>query len=102
MRVGLIGTGAIAQKHAQAYKNIGFELLICSNRNVEAGEAFAARNGAAFVPASRMCAGTLTSTSSICVRCPKCGYQWWRRALDSASTYKFRNRSRPISQPRGR
>jgi len=51
MRVGLIGTGAIAQKHAQAYKNIGFELLICSNRNVEAGEAFAARNGAAFAPA---------------------------------------------------
>jgi UDP-N-acetyl-2-amino-2-deoxyglucuronate dehydrogenase len=51
MRVGLIGTGAIAQKHAQAYKNIGFELLICSNRNVEAGEAFAARNGAAFAQA---------------------------------------------------
>jgi len=49
MRVGLIGTGAIAQKHAQAYKNIGFELLICSNRNVETGEAFAARNGVAFV-----------------------------------------------------
>jgi predicted dehydrogenase len=51
MRVGLIGTGAIAQKHAQAYKNIGFELLICSNRNVEAGEAFAARNGVTFAPA---------------------------------------------------
>ena len=51
MRVGLIGTGAIAQKHAQAYKNIGFELLICSNRNVAAGEAFAARNGVAFAPA---------------------------------------------------
>ena len=26
MRVGLIGTGAISHKHAQAYKNIGFEI----------------------------------------------------------------------------
>jgi len=50
MRVGLIGTGAIAQKHAQAYKNIGFELLICSNRNVVAGDAFAAVNGVVFTP----------------------------------------------------
>lgn len=49
MRVGLIGTGAIAEKHAQAYKNIGFELLACTNRNVEAGRRFAERDGAEFV-----------------------------------------------------
>lgn len=49
MRVGLIGTGAIAEKHAQAYKNIGFELLACTNRNVETGQRFAERHGTEFV-----------------------------------------------------
>ncbi len=50
MRVGLIGTGAIAHKHAQAYKNIGFELVACSNRNVQKGAAFAEQYGAGFEP----------------------------------------------------
>lgn len=50
MRVGLIGTGAIANKHAQAYKNIGFELAACWNRTVERGEQFAQQWGAKFVP----------------------------------------------------
>jgi len=50
MRIGLIGTGAIADKHAQAYKNVGFELLACTNRNAEAGRRFAARHGVEFVP----------------------------------------------------
>ncbi len=49
MRVGLIGTGAIAEKHAQAYSNIGFKLVACTNRNAEVGERFAARHGAEFV-----------------------------------------------------
>jgi len=26
MRVGMIGTGAISHKHAQAYRNIGYEI----------------------------------------------------------------------------
>src|SRR3954452_6814224 len=50
MRVGLIGTGAIANKHAQAYRNIGFELVACSNRTAERGQQFAERWGAKFVP----------------------------------------------------
>lgn len=49
MRVGLLGTGAIAHKHAQAYRNIGFELVACSNRTEERGRAFAERWGAEFV-----------------------------------------------------
>jgi UDP-N-acetyl-2-amino-2-deoxyglucuronate dehydrogenase len=49
MRVGLIGTGAIAEKHAQAYKNIGFELVACTNRTAERGQRFATRHGAEFV-----------------------------------------------------
>lgn len=50
MRVGMIGTGAISHKHAQAYQNIGFELTVCTDINPQAGEAFAAKYGAEFVP----------------------------------------------------
>jgi len=50
MRVGLLGTGAIAHKHAQAYKNIGFELVACSNKGEAKGREFASRWGAQFVP----------------------------------------------------
>ena len=48
MRVGLIGTGAIARKHAQAYRNIGFELVACTDRTAQKGHAFAAEWGTAF------------------------------------------------------
>lgn len=50
MRVGLLGTGAIANKHAQAYRNIGFELVACSNKTEARGREFAQRWGAEFVP----------------------------------------------------
>src|SRR5690348_5885999 len=50
MRVGMIGTGAISHKHAQAYKNIGYELVVCTDINVEGGRAFADRYGCEFVP----------------------------------------------------
>ncbi|MCC6587573.1 MAG: Gfo/Idh/MocA family oxidoreductase [Bryobacterales bacterium] len=49
MRVGLIGTGAISNMHARAYKNIGYEIVCCTDINEEAGKAFAERNGAEFV-----------------------------------------------------
>src|SRR5579871_35429 len=40
MRVGMIGTGAISQKHAEAYRNIGFELTVCTDVNAAAGRQF--------------------------------------------------------------
>jgi predicted dehydrogenase len=49
MRVGIIGTGAIAGKHAQAYRNIGYQLVACTDRTVERGQKFAEINGAEFV-----------------------------------------------------
>ncbi|MBV8866970.1 MAG: Gfo/Idh/MocA family oxidoreductase [Acidobacteriaceae bacterium] len=49
MRVGLLGTGAIANKHAQAYQNIGFTLAACSNHTAARGLEFAKRWGAEFV-----------------------------------------------------
>lgn len=50
MKVGILGTGAIANKHAQAYRNIGFQVVACSNRTEERGREFAARWDAVFVP----------------------------------------------------
>lgn len=49
MRVGLIGTGAISNMHARAYKNIGYQIVCCTDINEQAGRAFAGRNGAQFV-----------------------------------------------------
>ncbi|MGC1920602.1 MAG: Gfo/Idh/MocA family oxidoreductase [Acidobacteriaceae bacterium] len=49
MRVGIIGTGAMSHKHAQAYRNIGYELTVCTNTSPEKGRAFAEATGAEFV-----------------------------------------------------
>jgi UDP-N-acetyl-2-amino-2-deoxyglucuronate dehydrogenase len=53
MRVGILGTGAIANKHAQAYKNLGFELVACSNKTAARGEDFARRWNTRFVAGSK-------------------------------------------------
>jgi predicted dehydrogenase len=50
MKIGLLGTGAIANKHAQAYRNIGFELVACSNKTEARGREFANRWGCEFIP----------------------------------------------------
>src|SRR5579884_3821280 len=49
MQVGIIGTGAISHKHAQAYANIGFPVTVCTDVNESAGRAFAERYGCEFV-----------------------------------------------------
>jgi UDP-N-acetyl-2-amino-2-deoxyglucuronate dehydrogenase len=49
MRAGIIGTGAIASKHAQAYKNIGYRVAACTDRTPERGRKFAEAWGAEFV-----------------------------------------------------
>jgi UDP-N-acetyl-2-amino-2-deoxyglucuronate dehydrogenase len=49
VRVGMIGTGAISHKHAQAYHNIGYQLTVCTDINEEAGRRFAATYGCEFV-----------------------------------------------------
>ncbi len=49
MRVGLIGTGAISNMHARAYKNIGYRIVCCTDINEQAGRKFAEANGAEFV-----------------------------------------------------
>jgi UDP-N-acetyl-2-amino-2-deoxyglucuronate dehydrogenase len=49
MRVGMIGTGAISSMHARAYKNIGFELTVCTDINEAYGRKFADQHGCEFV-----------------------------------------------------
>jgi UDP-N-acetyl-2-amino-2-deoxyglucuronate dehydrogenase len=49
MRVGIIGTGAISHKHAQAYKNIGYEITVCTDVYEPAGRKFAETYGCEFV-----------------------------------------------------
>jgi UDP-N-acetyl-2-amino-2-deoxyglucuronate dehydrogenase len=48
MRVGIIGTGAIAHMHARAYKNIGWTVRACTNVTQETGRKFASTHGAEF------------------------------------------------------
>lgn len=45
MRVGIIGTGAISHKHAQAYKNIGFEVAAATDVNLDRCKEFVAQYG---------------------------------------------------------
>ena len=49
MRVAILGTGAIANKHAEAYRNIGFDVVACSNKTEARGREFAERWGAEFI-----------------------------------------------------
>ncbi len=49
MRVGILGTGAISHKHAQAYRNIGYEVTACTDMTRANGRAFAEKWGCEFV-----------------------------------------------------
>ena len=48
MRVGIIGTGAVARKHARAYLNIGYQVTVCTNSHEETGRQFDPRVVEAF------------------------------------------------------
>jgi len=49
MRVGIIGTGAIARLHARVYRRIGYELTVCTDTHEATGRRFAEEHGAEFV-----------------------------------------------------
>ena len=50
MRVGIIGTEAIAHKHARAYANIGYQVVACTDFHADSAREFAGRYGCEFVP----------------------------------------------------
>jgi len=67
MRVGIIGTGAVSHKHAQAYKSIGYELVLCTDTNPENGRAFAERYGCEFVPSyEKLCCDPRVDYVDVC------------------------------------
>jgi len=49
LRVGIIGTGAIATLHAKAYKSIGYTITACTDVRADFGQRFAEEHGAEFV-----------------------------------------------------
>ena len=49
MKVGLIGTGAIAHKHGDSYQEIDYRLVAVSNRSERKGRDFATKYGAEFI-----------------------------------------------------
>jgi len=49
MQIGIVGTGAIANLHARAYKNIGFTVRACTSNTREKGQAFAEAHGTVYV-----------------------------------------------------
>lgn len=50
MRVGIIGTGAISNKHAEAYRNIGYRVTVCTDIYEQAGRRFSEKWACDFVP----------------------------------------------------
>ncbi len=67
MRVGIIGTGAIANKHALAYRNLGFRITACTNKSAERGQQFAQANRAQFVAtADDLCARADVDFVDVC------------------------------------
>jgi predicted dehydrogenase len=49
MRIGLIGTGAIAALHARVYEKLGYTVRVCTGRRTEHGRRFAESIGAEFL-----------------------------------------------------
>jgi UDP-N-acetyl-2-amino-2-deoxyglucuronate dehydrogenase len=67
LRVGIIGTGAIAAKHAQAYRNIGYEIVACTNTTASRGKEFAAANGCEFLAtADEVCSDPRVDFVDVC------------------------------------
>ena len=46
----MIGTGAISHKHAEAYRNIGYKITVCTDISPVWGQKFADQYGAKFLP----------------------------------------------------
>jgi UDP-N-acetyl-2-amino-2-deoxyglucuronate dehydrogenase len=63
----MIGTGAISHKHAEAYRNIGYELTVCTDVFEPAGRKFADQYGAEFVKTyEEVCRHTKVDYVDVC------------------------------------
>ena len=103
MRVGIIGTGAISWKHAQAYKNIGYEITACTDINEASGRKFAEANGGEFVRTyEEVCRHPKVDYVDVCTF-PDFRLQPIRdMRCKPKSTCRCRSPSQPTSIPRAR
>jgi len=63
----MIGTGAISRMHAQAYRNIGYQLTVCTDIHEATGRRFADEYGAEFVPSyEEVCRHTQVDYVDVC------------------------------------
>jgi len=77
MRVGIIGAGGIAWKHAQAYKNIGYPIAAVTDRTAERGHKFADAWGAELRPRRSSFASARTRIASMFAPFPVTGWRRW-------------------------
>jgi UDP-N-acetyl-2-amino-2-deoxyglucuronate dehydrogenase len=67
LNVGIIGTGAIANLHARVYRQIGFNLRVCTDAHEPAGQQFAGKHGVEFLPtAEAVCAHPEVDFVDVC------------------------------------
>jgi UDP-N-acetyl-2-amino-2-deoxyglucuronate dehydrogenase len=67
VRVGIVGTGAIARLHARAYRNIGFTVRAVVDVNAEAARAFVAEHGGDVLPdAEALCSHPEVDYVDVC------------------------------------
>jgi UDP-N-acetyl-2-amino-2-deoxyglucuronate dehydrogenase len=67
MRVGMIGTGAIARLHARVYRKIGYELTVCTDAHEATGRRFAEEHGVMFVRDYRdVCSDSAVDYVDVC------------------------------------
>jgi predicted dehydrogenase len=71
MRAGLIGTGAISRKRAEADRNIGYKITVRTNTNAARGRKFAAEIEVELVPAvEELCLLEEVDSGEVCTHFP--------------------------------
>ena len=102
LRVGMIGTGAISWKHAEAYKNIGYEITVCTDIAEASGRKFAEANDAEFVRTyEEVCRHPKVDYVDVCTF-PDFRLQPIKSAPKLKSTCRCRSLSRPTWKRRGK
>lgn len=67
LRIGIVGTGAIAHVHARAYRRIGYTVTACTDINREAAHRFQTEHGADIEPdAARLAARNDVDVVDVC------------------------------------
>ena len=86
-------------KHARAYRNIGYRVAACSNFHEESGRRFAAEFGAEFVPVRRTSAAIRRWISWMSAPSRSSAWSRWNCRRERGSTCWWRSPWPPIWRP---